>query len=274
MYIMADIGGTKTRIAASRDLAAFGEPIIFTTPSNYEEGIQRIVEAARQLAAGEAITGMACGMRGVLSHDHRALVQDTKLVAWGGHALADDLGEKLSTKVVLENDTAMVGLGEAYFGAGKGASIVAYITISTGVGGVRITDGVIDRTSEGFEIGGQYLNVEGEAQTFEDLVSGAAVEKKYGMHPKDLGHDSPVWDELARITAFCVHTTILHWSPDRVVFGGSMFNETGIKVDRVHFYAQEIMQKHPTIPEFAHATLGDFGGLWGGMRRLQEERGE
>jgi predicted NBD/HSP70 family sugar kinase len=34
---------------------------------------------------------------------------------------------------------------------GKGPAIIAYITISTGVNGVRIVDGEIDRATYGFE---------------------------------------------------------------------------------------------------------------------------
>ena len=40
------------------------------------------------------------------------------------------------------------------------------------------------------------------------------------------------WEELAETFAIGLHNTILHWSPDRVVLGGSMFNEIGISVER------------------------------------------
>jgi predicted NBD/HSP70 family sugar kinase len=47
------------------------------------------------------------------------------LPRWNGAALADDLEAALGTQVILENDTALVGLGEATVGAGKGAAVVA-----------------------------------------------------------------------------------------------------------------------------------------------------
>lgn len=271
---MADVGGTKLRLAASNDLTTFlGEPLVERTPSLYDEGIALIERNARTLAGNEPIEGIALGMRGVLAPNHRELQRDSVLSDWAKRPLANDLESRLVTRAYLENDAAMVGLGEAVFGAGSGASIVAYITISTGIGGARITDGAIDRVSVGFEPGGQYVHIDGEARTFEELVSGRSVAARFGVEsPKDIDPESPVWDELARITAFCVHTTILHWSPDRVVFGGSMFNPIGIKVERVHFYTQEILQKFSTLPDFAHSSLGDFGGLWGGMARLRKAR--
>ena len=79
-----------------------------------------------------------------------------------------------------------------------------------------------------------------------------------------------MWEELARHTAIGVHNSILHWSPDRVVLGGSMFNEIGIPVERVKFHLQGIMRAFRAIPEIVHSQLGDVGGLWGGMARLKQ----
>ena len=66
-----------------------------------------------------------------------------------------------------------------------------------------------------------------------------------------------------------VHNTILHWAPDVVVLGGSMFNDTGISVDRVRAHLADITKKIPTLPELKHGALGDIGGLWGGLALLK-----
>jgi len=79
-----------------------------------------------------------------------------------------------------------------------------------------------------------------------------------------------VWEELAQLFAYGLHNTILHWSPDRVVLGGSMFNEVGISVERVRAHVAEIMRKFPEVPEIVHSQLGDIGGLWGGVARLKQ----
>lgn len=268
MYILADIGGTKTRIAGSVDLKTFKEPIILDTPQKYGEALAAVVEAVKQITGGGRIESLAAGVKGVLSEDKRVLVTAPQNILrdWKGREFAKDLETALKTSVVLENDTALVGLGEAVFGAGKGHAIVAYITVSTGANGVRIVDSAIDRGQS--EIGGQYLQVGDSLKSLEDLVSGAAISEKYGVHPKEIDKDSPVWEELARITAFGVHNSILHWSPDIVVLGGSMFNEIGIPVPRVQFHIESIMRKFPKVPPIVHSSLGDIGGLWGGMARL------
>lgn len=266
MFILADIGGTKLRVAGTTSLSQFTEPVVLDTPHDYDDMLALVTRVARNIAGSEPINAAALGVIGVLAEDRRSILKAPGHHApWSGRELAGDIETALDTAAVLENDTALVGLGEAVSGAGAGAGIVAYMTVSTGVNGVRIEHGSIDRTHRGFEIGGQY--VEG-GLSLEELVSGSAIEAAYGAPPKDLGADNPLWDELARILAVGVHNTILHWSPEVFVFGGSMFNRVGISVDRVAEYAAELMRKFPDLPPFVHSQLGDVGGLWGGMALL------
>jgi len=270
MYIVADIGGTKMRIAKSEDLQTIGEPLIIDTPQKYSEGVADIIRVCRQMSAGGPIEAMAFAITGVVSDDGKIPLTSPHLPDWKEKPLAREVEAALSTKVHLLNDTAQVGLGEAVFGAGKGSRILVYVTVSTGVNGVRIVEGKIDPAAFGFEIGGQYLFVGESERTLEDLVSGRAVQEKYEVRPKEIEKDSPVWEELAKLFAYGLHNTILHWSPDRVVLGGSMFNEVGISVERVKFHAGQIMRKFPALPEIVHSKLGDVGGLWGGIARLKQ----
>lgn len=257
MYVLVDIGGTKTRVAGAKGTDRFEEPVIFSTPQKYDDALEKIEGAARGISAD--IERIVVGKPGT-----------ENLPAWAGKSFSHDLAARIGAPVHVENDTALVGLGESVYGAGRGAALLAYVTVSTGVNGVRIVDRNIDRSCEGFEIGGQYLSMGEEPQTLEDLVSGKAIAARFGVHsPKDLGRDHPVWEELARTVAFGVHNTILHWSPERLVLGGSMFNEIGISVSRVEAHVREIMRKFSTIPRIVHSELGDTGGLWGALAHLK-----
>jgi predicted NBD/HSP70 family sugar kinase len=254
MYILADIGATKTRIAGSRDAESFAEPVIFHSPQDDEEFLSTFANTVASIAQGESVERIVIGK----PHWHRK------------PSFESDLQARLPALVHFENDTALVGLGEALHGAGKGAAICVYITVSTGVNGVRIVDGVLDRSRQGFEIGGQYLSVGDMPQTLEDLVAGRNICARFNVSsPRDLGKEHVVWEELARTLSFGIHNTILHWSPDRVVIGGSMMNEIGISVERVGAHVQEIMKKFPEVPEIVHSSLGDIGGLWGGLALLR-----
>lgn len=261
MYLLIDIGGTNTRIAGSLDLEKFSEPLVFPTPQGYDEAMARIAEIGAQVSDGIALRSAVVGFTRNWE----------KLPQWKGRDLAKDASAALHTEVTTENDTALVGLGEALYGAGKGAAICVYYTVSTGVNGVRVVDGRIDVSRAGFEVGGQYLSMDPE-RTLEDLVSGTAIGNRYAMHPKDLGKENPLWEELARTLAYGIHNSILHWSPDRVVIGGSMMNEIGIPVPRVAEHVRSIMRKLPSAPEIVHSSLGDMGGLWGGMALLRQHQ--
>jgi predicted NBD/HSP70 family sugar kinase len=270
MHIVVDIGGTKTRVAAAENFESFGAPLIFESSHDYRQGFANIVAAAHELAGEAKIEGMALGAPGVISKDKRRLVHVPNLPHWNGAAICPDLEKALGAPALLENDAAFVALGEAVVGAGKGAAIVAYITISTGVNGARVVDGVVDRSAQGFEMGEQILGVDLTSPTFEFIASGVMVEQRFGKPPHELGADHPVWDELARITAIAVHNTIAYWSPDRVVIGGSMMNEIGISIDRVRDYLSSLSRKNPSLPEVVHGALGEVGGLWGALVALRD----
>lgn len=268
MFLMADVGGTKTRIAASRDLKVFGDPILIDTPKEYENGLASLVAHGKTLLGEEPLTAIAIGIAGMVSPDGRTPLS-TPHLQWKGHPLADDLERELGGRAYIENDVALCGLGEAQFGAGRGASIVAYLTVSTGVNGVRIVDGVIDRSAYGFELGGMYLSYD-RKETIEDLISGTAIERRTGKHPKELGMDWDGWSDLARIAAYGVYNTISHWSPEIFVLGGSMMNEIGISIPLIADELSRINVKYQTLPRLAHSELTDFGGIWGGMARLRQ----
>jgi predicted NBD/HSP70 family sugar kinase len=268
MNIVADIGGTKTRMAGSNDLLGFSEPVIYDTPKEYKTAMEVFVQNARKIAGHEHIEAVQIGIRGNIIAERGAIFDDL-LNDWSEKPIAHDLRVALSIPTVnLANDVATVAMGEAHFGAGKGARSLVYFTVSTGVNAWCVVDGSLELGGRGPEIGGQYLNID-PTITFEEMVSGSAIEKQFGKHPKELGKDHEVWDELAELCAYGVHNTILHWSPERVVLGGSMFNEIGISVPKVAENVKKIMRKFPDVPEFAHSALGDLGGLWGGLALLR-----
>jgi len=277
-YVLFDIGGTKTRVATSEDLKTFSEPKKFDTPQDFDAGVDAIVSAAQKMCDGK-IEGYAGGIRGILDEDKTMLHQDPGgvLEGWEGKPLVETLNKKLKAKGYLENDAAIVGLGEWAFGAGKGHDIVAYHTVSTGVGGARIDNGEIDHYASGFEPGHQILDLDhsvlgdDDEATLENLVSGTALEKRTGQKPYDIPQDDAVWDQLAEYLAYGLRNTILYWSPDVIVLGGSMIvGDPRIFLEDIVKHTREIMGDTAPVPEILDATLGDFGGLYGAMARLQQ----
>lgn len=277
-YVLFDIGGTNTRVAVSDDLQSFSDPVKFKTPDTCEEGVAMIIEEVKKLTDKE-IRGIAGGIRGILDGERTMMVEDPggALTGWEEQPLTQILKKKLKAETFLRNDAAIVALGEAMHGAGKGYDIVAYHTVSTGVGGARIDHGEIDHYTHGFEPGHQILDLDrsilGEdiEPTLENLVSGTALETRVGMKPYEVAQDDAVWDQLAEYLAYGLRNTILYWSPDVIVLGGSMIvGDPRIFLEDIVKHTHEIIGDTVPVPEIVDATLGDFGGLYGAMALLDQ----
>lgn len=279
VYILFDIGGTKTRVAVSEDLLTFRVKK-FDTPPKYEEGIVAIKEAVGALAPQQKYLGIAGGVRGALNAREDAIATDTILEDWVGKPLSRDLDHAFGAPVILRNDAAMAALGEAHFGAGRGYPIVAYHTVSTGVGGARVISGALSPSAGSFEPGHQILDIDhslpitGHPYMLEDLVSGTALEARRGVKPYDIPQDDPIWDELARYLAHGLVNTLAYWSPDVIVLGGSMIvgNPRILKEDIIR-HTTELLGNTRKCPPIVDATLTDEAGLYGAMAIISQKQG-
>ncbi len=280
LYILFDIGGTKTRIAATDTLSDIGEAVSFHTPPNYKEGMQQFTDTVKELTGGLSIRRAVGGIRGPLSHEGTTITQNDILTDWVNQPILDDLTTACGgAKTSILNDTALVGLGEAHFGAGKGYDIVAYHTISTGVGGARIVAGSLDESSVGFEPGHQIIDADNTlrpgtgADTLEELISGTAIEQRFGKKPYEIPQNDPLWDELAGYLAYGLKNTILYWSPDVIVIGGSMMiGDPRILLEDVVRHTKAVMGDFVPVPPIVDATLADKGGLYGALAVIEAEK--
>lgn len=273
MYILFDIGGSKMRFASSTDLKHFSVPIIVPTPQNFKKGIAEFTAISKRLAGSKKIIVVAGGMPGPLDRQHTKVINAPNLKNWNNLPFKSVLEKNLKTKVYIENDTAMVALGEVYFGSGrrfKNKGIVAYITISTGVGGARIVDGKIDRNVYGFEIGSQIIDIASSIGNLEAYISGRSVFNHTGKKPIEI-RDKKFWDFEAKLLAYGLNNTIIHWSPDVVILGGSMMNKIGIPIERVKIHLNKVLTIFPEKPKLIHSALKDLGGLYGSMVYLSSK---
>src|SRR3990170_2973711 len=119
MYLLLDIGGTKTRVAVSKDGKTLFASNIFETSLDFQEGISNIRKTAGSLIGGEEIKTIVCGIAGSLNRDKSILTNSPHLSEWVGKPVKKELEDIFHASVFLENDSALAGLGEAVFGAGK-----------------------------------------------------------------------------------------------------------------------------------------------------------
>lgn len=249
-YLLFDIGGTNTRIGVSYDGQSVTEPVIYQTPQSYQQGVAEIIKVAKSLSS-EGYEFAGGGIAGPLNKDKSGIINAPNLPDWSGKPVKSDLEKALETKVSIDNDTALVGLGESVYGAGKNYNLVVYITISTGVNGVRIVDGQIDERVFGFEIGKQILDAETET-SWEEMIIG----------------DVNTPEKEAEIISLGVFNSILFWSPQVVVLGGGRMRR--IDVSEVEKHLEGLLKIYPELPKVAKAELGDVGGVWGALHYLKQ----
>lgn len=264
--ILFDIGGTKMRVAASSDGYEFEEPHTGRTPESFLEGIRLFEDLARGAAGGRRVRLMCGGIPGSPLPDRSGVYDSPNLPSWNRRPLLANFSRIFPEATVhLENDAAVVGLGEAVVGAGQGQRIVMYMTISTGVGGARIVDGYIDHNVMGFEPGHQIMDMH-TGEDLESMVSGRAIERRFGVKPYDLA-DREKREQIADELAVGIANSIFHWSPNVVVLGGSLISgeHNTLPMERIEKKVHSYLGRLAVAPRVKKALLQDLGGLHGAL---------
>ena len=277
MYLLFDIGGTKTRFAVSQDGETFEEPLIVSTPTNYKEGINLFSDIKKELVGEEKLVISVGSIAASFNRDSSKLTGGgSQIAGWLGKPIKYDLEKTLECPVYMVNDTMMGGLAQAHLGLGKGHSIVVYVTVSTGVGGARIVDGKIDRNSFGFEPGRQIIDAGNalcqgwsEKGFLVDYISGRAIEKNKGVKAEDI-HDEEFWKSRADFLALGLYNITTMWSPNIIVVGGSIMKSIpfGYLEEK---YREVLKNTFPSEqPILAPAEFDDEMGLYGALVFVKE----
>ncbi|MCL4365841.1 ROK family protein [Patescibacteria group bacterium] len=273
MYLVFDIGGTNMRIAVSLDSKTIKESKIIPTPTDFTLGIQALKKAADELSGGENIEGVAGGIAIILNKDKTMAVRSTHMKDWINKPLKNELEKTFQAPVFLENDAKIEGLGEANRGAGMGKSIVAYISIGTGIGGARVVDNHLDKNAVGgVEPAHQIIVPDGNSCEcggkghLEAYVAGTYLERIYHQKGETIT-DPAIWDEVSKYLAIGLTNVTVHWSPDILVLGGSV--SQSLPLERVKNHLKQFLTIYPQPPQLVRGTLGDDAGLYGALELLK-----
>lgn len=267
------------RVAISEDGKSVGEVKKFNTPDKFEEVFKYFSEYKEY--SFEAVAG---GIAAIFDRDRSTVLRAPNLPGWEGKQVMAEFQDYFGSKVYLENDANLAGLGEAGLGAGRDYRIVVYITVSTGIGGARIVDKKIDAYTWGFEPGHQIIDADvtiwPESKNFDPesltpgsnsgYISGAALASRYGLPASGI-KDPAVWNEVEKLLAVSLYNTTLHWSPEIIILGGGMILEDAISVERTQEHLKSLMKIFPEIPEIRKAELGDTSALHGALILLNDK---
>jgi glucokinase len=146
--IAVDIGASMIKTALiSRD-GTLGATRRIETPCNPEDTAIGVLEGIRQVACDaqldlNAIAGIGVSVAAFVTADGRIVATAHLGEDWVGYQLGRRLNDELTGNYYFALDAPAPTLGEAYYGAGRGCSDFAYVTVSTGVGAGLMLNGKI-----------------------------------------------------------------------------------------------------------------------------------
>lgn len=251
-----DVGGTKIALGvADEDGRLLASERFPTLPERGPDAvIAEAVERLKALAGGEALGAIGVGCAGPLDLDEGLVLSPPNLPGWDRVPLKATLEAAFGVPVALDNDANAAALAEFRLGAGRGASIMVYATISTGIGGGIVVNGQLLHGLAGAagEFGHQTVRPDGPAcgcgnrGCLEALASGTAIVARAreavaaGQSPAlaaipDLhaGHVAQaaadgdpaaktIWYAAVEALALGLGNVITTLAPDRVVLGGGV----------------------------------------------------
>jgi glucokinase len=151
-----DIGATKTSVAVVPlpvagwpPRTADGAPRVRTMPTDRDPALalDAIVAAVRAgladlgPAGAVVLRAVGCAAPGPLDPERGVVIHSPNL-GWRDVAVGPVLGAAMGVPWRLDDDANLGALGEAILGAGRGARTVAYLSVSSGIGGGIVRDAV------------------------------------------------------------------------------------------------------------------------------------
>jgi len=159
-------------------------------------------------------------------------ITSTPKPGWRNAPVVARLARAFEVPIGFDTDVAGAALAEGRWGAAKGMTDFAYITVGTGVGVGLVVGG---RPACGFahsELG--HIRVARKSgDTFagscvfhgdcvEGLASGVAIAARAGLPADRIASGDPVWEFVAHALAQLLHTLVLATAPRRILIGGGV----------------------------------------------------
>lgn len=274
-----DLGGTKVATAViTPDGELIGEQVTATEPERGpDDVIRRVFELGHrslELAGPEQPAAVGITSGGPLDPSRGILHEPLHLPKWNAVPIGPLAAAEFGAPSVLANDGFAAAWGEYCFGAGRGARILLYLTLSTGVGGGAIIEGVPYRgaTGNGGEFGHLTVRSDGRQCScprrgcLEAYCSGTSIAararemmpERSTITARDLvasvaagdPRAGDLWDETVTLLADGLASLINIFEPDRVVLGGGVANAGPMLLDPLSDLIAEL-----SLPAAAGSTI-------------------
>ena len=186
-------------------------------------------------------------------------IQSTPKALWRNCDLACFFADRFGLPLGLTTDVIGAALAEGRWGAARGLSDYAYVTVGTGVGVGLVVAGKPAIGLHHPELGHVHIaRLPGDdwpgscpfhGACVEGLASGPAIQSRSGQTPQDLSQDSPIWDSVAHALAQLAHLLTVSVAPQRVLIGGGVPTARPELFPRMRSLLQESLNGYLDIRE-------------------------
>jgi glucokinase len=139
-----DLGGTNLRAAAIDRNGTMLDKVSGRT--QYSEGREAIM---RDRYGKSKLSGIGIGVPGFISLKEGVIKNCANISTLENFPIREEIGRRLETTVILENDANAAALGEKWIGAGRDVEDLVMLTLGTGIGGGIISGGKVLRGFNG-----------------------------------------------------------------------------------------------------------------------------
>jgi glucokinase len=279
--IAVDLGGTNLRVALVDSDGTVIARHRVPTPA----------QGSITVALAELIAELECdpdysavvAVPGLVDYERGSALWAPHLpAAWVAELAEDRLAPRLCRRVSVANDADLAAVGETYFGAGRNATDVVFVTVSTGIGaGVLLNRRLVRGRRSIAEVGHTIIDrrafAHAEPATLEEWASGSSVERltqiasveaHTGEQLEALEESGDhrairVWMQMVESVTIGIINLAWCYGPDLIIIGGGIGRERPL-LDPVQ---ERLTAIAPTIAmrfSLVKAELADDAGLIGG----------
>lgn len=297
LAIAVDLGATNLRVALVSHTGKILKKLKEKTAKTGKDGsvvtnqIIRLIHEVTKNTSLKKIAGIGIASIGPLDYKRGGPVHSPN-IPFPFIPLIQPIQKAFSLSVALNNDANAAALAERYFGAGKHLKNLAYITISTGIGGGAIVDGnlLLGKGGNAAEIGHMIVDTSYDLLCtckkgvghWEALASGTNIPRFFQAWAqknkksqsfsfataKDVfaqaNKRKPIilefLDDLAKVNATAISNIIVAYDPELITIGGSVaLNNPNFTINGINKYVNHYLK----LPKIQITKLGEDIGLLG-----------
>lgn len=196
MFLGIDLGGTTCSFGWIDEQGKVHDALEIETRQHDgpDAMLPRLAAAAKQVLKGAQveIRSVGIGVPGPVKHATGTCVYAPNLTGWKELPVGPMLSAQIGLPVHVLNDANAAALGEARFGAGRGAADVLVLTMGTGIGSGLILDGQL-------RLGASERGAEAGHTTI-DINDKRGSAGNTGTLESVCGRDAIVWRALRALT--------------------------------------------------------------------------